>query len=505
MIPLAVAAVALLLHLATAWRYGYFRDELYFIACGHHLSWGYVDQPPLVAVVAWLAQPAHDSLIALRLPVLLAAALTVWLGAAIARDLGGGRFAQALAATGVALLPAYLALGNILTTTSFEPLSWTLLVWCTIRITRGADATRWWLAAAASAAFGLYGKYSIALLAFALFAGLLLTRERRVLRTPMFPLAVVLALLAIAPNLLWQAAHGWPFFDVLQSDAVHRPAFNNGWRLESRNIATNAGSFALEQLLYTGACALLWIAGLLAPFFAPRLTNVRWLSVAYLVLFVAAVLLGAKGYYVIGIYAPLLACGAVAVERAATPLRAAVLALVVLTGIVALPLSVPLLPVDALIAYSQRLGLTGTNGTTPHLIQPLFAEEFGWKRLARDVARVYDALPNGTRGKTAIYADTYADAGAIDRFGGAFGLPHAISTQNQYDLWGTRGYDGKTLIAIGATRIALLRAFYQRCDLAATSDEPLKWVVEGPAPIYLCSGPRMPLDRIWPHLRWFGA
>jgi hypothetical protein len=160
---------------------------------------------------------------------------------------------------------------------------------------------------------------------------------------------------------------------------------------------------------------------------------------------------------------------------------------------------------NALIGYTQALGLTGSNGMPPHLIQPLFAEEFGWDRLARDVARVYRTLPDVTRQKTAIYADTYADAGAIDFFGTRYGLPSAISTQNSYYLWGTHGYDGETMIAIGASRIDLLRKYYQTCALVRTSTEPLRWIVEGPSPIYLCTGPIMPLDQIWPHLRWYGA
>ncbi len=139
------------------------------------------------------------------------------------------------------------------------------------------------------------------------------------------------------------------------------------------------------------------------------------------------------------------------------------------------------------------------------MIQPVFAEQFGWDRLARDVAGVYFSLPPPLRERTAIYADTYGDAGAIDFFGPRYGLPPAISSQNNYYLWGTRGYDGATMIAIGATRIDLLRRYYRRVTLVRTSTEPLKWVVEGPAPIYLCSDPVAPLSEIWPSLRWFGA
>jgi hypothetical protein len=495
-IGIAIALAAFLAHIATAWRYGYFRDELYFIACGRHLAWGYVDQPPLVALAAWLAQPVHDALLALRLLPCIAAALTAYAGVQIARELGGGRFAQWLAGIAIALTPAYLLLGNVLTTTSFEPLSWLLVIWCAIR--------RQWLGLAAAATFGLYGKYSVALLLAALLVGLALTKERRALATPWLAASAAIVAVLMLPNLWWQAAHGWPFFAVLQGDAAHRHAFNNGWLLESRNFAGNAFSFAGEQLLYTNPLAApIWLCGLVAPFTWQRLRELRFISIAYVVLFVVAAALEAKGYYIIGIYGALLAIGAVVIERAAAWLRAALFAVMTVTAIATLPLSLPVLPIDGFIAYSQALGLTGRGNTPPHVIQPIYAEEFGWDRLARDVSTVYDGLPN--RNDVAIYADTYADAGAIDFFGPPYGLPNAISSQNSYWLWGTRGYSGNTIIAIGATRIDLVKQYYRSCKLVRQSNEPLKWVVEGPAPIFVCTGATMPLDEIWPHLRWYGA
>ncbi len=495
MIGIAIALAAFLAHIATAWRYGYFRDELYFIACGRHLAWGYVDQPPLVAVAAWLAQPAHDTLLALRLLPCIAAALAAYAAVQIARELGGGRFAQWLAGIAVALTPAYLLLGNVLTTTSVEPLSWLLVVWCAIR--------RHWLGLAAAATFGLYGKYSMALLLAALLVGLLLTKERRTLATPWLAASAAIVAVLMLPNLWWQAAHGWPFFAVLQGDAAHRHAFNNGWLLESQSLVANAWSFASEQLVYTNPLAApVWLCGLIAPFTWQRLRDLRFISVAYLVLFAVAVALEAKGYYIIGIYGALLAIGAVVVERAAAWVRIALFATLATTAIATMPLSLPVLPIDGFIAYSQVLGLTG-RGADAHVIQPIYAEEFGWDRLARDVSSVYDALPD--RANVAIYADTYADAGAVDFFGPNYGLPSAISSQNSYWLWGTHGYTGNALIAIGATRIDLVKRYYRSCRLVRESNEPLKWVVEGPAPIFVCTGPSMPLDQIWPYLRWYGA
>jgi 4-amino-4-deoxy-L-arabinose transferase-like glycosyltransferase len=503
----AFAIAAFFVHLATSWRYGYFRDELYFIACSKHLSWGYVDQPPLVAFAAWLSSPAHYTIVALRILPVIAAALTVWLAVRIARELGGGLVAQALAALATLLLPAYLLLGNTLTTTSFEPLSWTLLVYALIRLARSGDG-RYWLGAGLAFAFGMYGKYSMLLLAAALFVGLLCTKQRRLTATPWFAAGAALALALIAPNLAWQAVHGWPFVQVVTGDFAHRHAFNTGLQLEYRNFAQNGAAFIIEQLVYTNPLSVpIWVSGLAAFAFSSRLRDLRFIAIAYVVLLVLAIWLEAKGYYIIGIYAVLIAAGSAAVERVLTTTtqRVASTAIFVVLTLPFVPLSLPVLPIDTFIAYSKALHLTGQNGTAAHVIQPVYAEEFGWNELAQHVAAVYDGLPPAVRTHTGVFADTYADASALNLYGPRYGLPPAISAQNTYYLWGTRGYDGRTLIVVGATQADLVRRYYRKMTMVATYGHPYKWIVEGPTPIYLCSGPVAPLAQIWPHLKWFGA
>lgn len=491
----------------TIWRYGYFRDELYFIACAKHLAWGYVDQPPLVAFAAWLSAPFHYNLIALRLLPAIAAALTVWLAARIARELGGGIFAQSIAALATLLLPAYLLLGNTLTTTSFEPLSWTLAVFFAIRLVRTRDE-RWWIACALAFAFGMYGKYSMLLLACALVIGLLCTAQRRLLWSAWFAAGIVLAGALLAPNLYWQGSHAWPFVQVLQGDFAHRHAFQTGLTLEYQSVTQNAIAFLTEQVVYTNPLAVpLWLGGIGMLACAHRFRELRFIAIGYAVTLAVAVFLEAKGYYIIGAYASLLAAGAVLLERAISSAawRSLLVAAYGAVSMAVLPLSLPVLPVDGFIAYSKTLHLTGQNGSPPRLIQPLYAEEFGWDELAAHVAQVYRGLPPSVRSRTGIFADTYGDAGGLDFYGPRHGLPPVISAQNTYYLWGTHGYDGSTLIVVGATQADLVRSLYRKMTLVATYGNPYKWVVEGPTPIYLCTGPVAPLSQIWPRLRWYGA
>jgi hypothetical protein len=499
--------IAFLAHLATSWRYGYFRDELYFIACSKHLAWGYVDQPPLVAFAAWLASPLGYNLVALRILPVLSAAIAVWLAARFARELGGGRFAQAAAAVSTMLLPAYLLLGNILTTTSFEPLSWTLLVYALIRLVRTGDG-RYWLGAGAAFAFGMYGKYSMLLLAASLVVGLLCTPQRRWFANRWFAFGALLGVALIAPNLLWQASHGWPFVQVVSGDFAHRHAFNTGLQLEYQNFAQNALAFVLEQFVYTNPLSVpLWLGGLAALAFAARLRDLRFIAIAYAVLLVLAIWLEAKGYYIIGIYAALLAVGSVEAERvlANVPLRAAASVGFLIVALAFVPLSLPVLSIDSFVSYAQALRLTGQNGTTPHVMQPIYAEEFGWDELTQHVAAVYNSLPPRVRARTGIFADTYADASALALYGPKYGLPPAISAQNTYYLWGTHGYDGQTLIVVGASQADLVRTLYKNMKLIATYGNSYKWVVEGPTPIYLCMDPVAPLAQLWPRLKWYGA
>ncbi len=480
---------------------------MYFIACSKHLAWGYVDQPPLVAIAALFAAPFGYAPFALRVLPALSAALAAWLAAGIARELGGGRFAQGLAALATALVPAYLLLGNLLVTTAFEPLSWTLVIYLVIRLIK-TDNPAYWYGIAAAFTFGMYGKYSMLLLGAAVAIALLATPERRVFRMRTFPIAATLSLLAIAPNLAWQWSHGWPFLGVLHGDFQHRHPFQSGIMLEYKNFGMNALAFIGEQILYTSpVVAALWIWGLVALTRSERMRSYRWLAIAFGLLIVATIALEGKGYYVIAIYASLIAAGSVALERAweTTGTRATATAVLLATTVPLIPISLPVLSIQEFLAYSTALHLTGQNGTPPHVIQPLYAQEFGWEHFTARVARVYDALPPRVRARTAIFADTYGEAGALALYGPAYHLPTIIGSQNNFYIWGPQGYDGRSMIVVGATQQATIRRLFRKVTLVTTIANPYEWVLQGPDPVYYCSEPVAPLATIWPQLGWYGA
>jgi hypothetical protein len=504
----AIGSLTAAAHIAVSWRYGYYRDELYFIACAKRLAWGYVDMPPLTAFVSWLTAPAHYQLVALRFTVAIAAGATVYVACAIAAELDGGPWSQGLAGITVALTPAYLFLGTTLTTTSYEPLTWALTVFAAMRLVRTGDS-RWWFVIAAAFSLGLYGKYSMLLLAAALLAGLLLTPERNVLRSRAFGIAVLAALIVFAPNIWWQAVHGFPMLAVLRGDVLGRHAFNSGMQFEFRQPLVNAGIFFLEQLAFFNPVAVpVWLAGAAVLWRARRFRSYRFIAITFVLLLGSAALLNGKGYYIAGIYTPLLCAGWVAIERvwnARPAWRTIAAGAVLVSAALFAPFTIPLLSAQGLIGYSQFLGITGRNGTPPRLVQPLFADEFGWQGLTRRLGELYAKIPPGQRVRTAIFSDTYAGAAAIEFYGPSYGLPAAISAQNQYYLWGTRGYDGSSVLAVGASQAGLLRVLFRHVVLAGTFEDPYRWASEGPTPIFLCTQPVAPLRELWPRLRWYGA
>jgi hypothetical protein len=506
---IAIAAAVVVAHLATISNYGYFGDELYFIDCARHLAWGYVDLPPLIPLIARMAAPVGFALWALRLLPALAGGATVLVACAVTRELGGRTYAQVLTAIAVALAPIDLLLGSILSTSAFEPLAWTLLAYLIIRIVKGGDP-RIYLAIAAIVAIGLYAKYSIAFCAIAMALGLILTGRWRVLASSWVAVGAAACALLVAPNGIWQWTHGLPILDVLREDALNRHALGNGIAFESPNLAINALLFIAMQAIYLNPLLTVgWVWGLFYLGFAKEAAPFRFLAVAFVALFALMVALTARGYYLAGYYPILFAAGGVAVERALatrlawrTPIAVAVVALVALM----VPFALPVLPVNGLIAYSATLGVSrpAPPENAPHLVQPLFADEFGWDEMTRSVADVYASLPASQRSDTAIFADGYAYAGALNFFGPRYGLPSTISGSNTYFLWGPRAYSGARLIAVGATDYPLYMRLFGSVKQVAVYRNAYRWLIEGPLPIYLCTQPRLPLAEMWPQFKKYG-
>jgi len=495
---IAGAALAkLLLQLAGITHYGFFRDELYYMACGEHLAWGYVDQPPLVALVAWFSRHfLGNSLFSYRLLPILAGAAVVCLTGLFARDLGGGRSAQLLACIGILFAPAYLAFDSFLSMNAFEPLFWLLCAWLVLRIAQGASP-RLWLLFGAVAGIGLENKHTMLVFGFALVAGLLLAGEFRLFRSKWIWIGALVAFAIFLPNLLWEAHNGWPQIEVVRNAQ------------QFKNVHIGPLLFLGDQILFLNPVALpLWLAGLGWYFFSEEGKRFRFLGFAYLIVLGVFILLAGKSYYPLPAYPILIAAGGVAFERfAALPsrrwLRVAFPALLVVAGLATVPFGVPVLPVGTFLRYSNLIPIAQyaqTEQDATVALPQLYADMLGWKNTAETISRVYHDLPKSEQPGCAILTGNYGEAGAIDYYGPALGLPKAISGHNSYYYWGPRNYTGGCVILFG-DRSEELKNLFGEVQQVATISNPLSMPIERELHVYLCRKPRAPLADLWPHFK----
>ena len=494
-IVLYLAAAKVLFHLVTANRYGIFRDELYYLACSEHLGAGYVDQPPLIAFVSWLARHLFgESLLGLRFIPAVAGGATVWLTGKLAREMGGGRFAQALAALAVIAIPIYLILHHWLTMNAWEPLLWIACAWCVVRAIN-LNAPRYWTWFGVLAGVGMENKYTTAFFLLALALGVVVTSTRRFLSTRKIWLGAFIAFAIFMPNFVWLVAHHFPFLELMRNI-----------RSTDRDVVRGPIAFVVDQIVMVNPIlAPLWIGGLIWLFLGKAGAKFRLLGIAYVAMLVAFIALRGKNYYIASAYPILLAAGAVGFEQISVNrarwTRTVYVTLILLTAVLLAPTVSPILSPEKAIAYQKKLGIEppkAENQETGPLPQ-YFADEFGWEDMTREVARIYHALPADEQSRTAIFANSYGQAGAIDFFGPRYGLPKSISNHQSYWFWGPRDYHGETVIVLGSngrgdrTHFATVEVAGRAEHYYSRRDE---WY-----DIYLCRGINEDLQSAWPGMK----
>jgi Dolichyl-phosphate-mannose-protein mannosyltransferase len=487
-----LAAIKLALQLSVASRYGIFRDEMYYLACGQHLSWGYVDHPPLMPLIAWLvSHTLGTSLVALRLLPALAGAALVFLTGMLARAMGGGRMAQVLAALAVLVAPVYMLFQHWFTMNAFEPLLWTMCAWCVVRYLH-SENPRWWLLIGVLTGIGLEMKYPIALFAVGLLIGLALTPYRRVFVSSWLWLGAAAAVLLFLPHFVWLVHHHFPFLE-----------YERNIRAGSRDVRRGPLAFLIDQTeIMNSLTAPLWIGGVVWCFTRAG-TRYRVLAWTFLVVLGTIIAMQGKNYYVEPIYPMMLAAGAVGLTTwiPRPRLLGGYAALMALWGAVLAPLSLPLLPPATFLRYLHALHAKiprAENQPTGPLPQ-YFADEFGWEDMARKTAAVYWSLSPAERARTAIFANDWGEAAAIDYFGPKYGLPRAISKHNSYWYWGPRDYDGSIVIVLGSDGTGD-REHFQSVVAAGQVDNP--WSREDEHfTIWLCRGLDGSLQTMWPGMK----
>jgi hypothetical protein len=477
----AVAGAVTVVLLGFAGRYGYHRDELYFLLCGRHLAWGFIDQPPLTPAIARLTDLiAPGNLVVLRTPSALIAAGCVLLAALIAREVGGGRAAQLLAAVLVATSAGVLAACHLLSTTTPDFPVWLTIILLTLRILRTGD-TRWALLIGLVCGVGLLNKYLVGLLAVGLVAGVLIAGPRRLLRDRWVLAGLAIAAVLIAPNVIWQIAHGLPQLDVVSEIAEGNSSYTG------RPVA-----LALQLVLVSPLAVVVWGSGLIALFRRPEWRPFRALAWAWVVVFGLLLIGGGKGYYDAPLLLALTAVGSVPTVERLSRSRAATLRFasfaVLCTAINAI-LMLPIAPAShvpaAVVAVNYDAG-----------------ETVGWPAMVDSVAKVYRSLPATDRAHATILTANYGEAGALARYGPSRHLPTAYSGHLSVAEFGQPPAGADIVVAVGFDEASYLQKYFGSVqhagsiDLGVDIDDD-----ENGEPIWICREPDSGWDTLWPKLR----
>ena len=487
-----IGGVQLLLHVVTNGNYGVFRDELYYLDCARHLAWGYVDHPPLsIALLALTTTILGESVHAIRLFSELAGAVTVVLGALLARELGGGRTAQIVAAFTAAVVPGALVLSGFFSMNAFDLVFWALLMWLLARIVR-TDDPRLWLWFGVVAGFGLLNKISVLFLGAGVAAGVVLTPLRRHLALRQ-PYAGSLIAMAIAsPYAFWNLANDWPTLEFMANAKQYKIA-----KMAPHEFI---GEVALAM---SPPMVLIWGAGLvwlLVPKWGGRFRALGFWFLAVTTLLIA---LKVKPYYLFPAFIVPLAAGGCAVEAFLKRWNKRWLAVVAfvwigLSGLLTLPLAIPVLSPDGMLAFQAKLGMgPGHYETNPVGAMPqYYSDRFGWENMTAVVAGVFENLDRDEQARTLILGSNYGEIGAINYYGPRWGLPTASGGHNNHYLWGPAVDDPLVVIHIGGSRERLEQAF-ESVERAATVTATYAMPYESDLPVWVCRGGRVPMDDLW--------
>jgi hypothetical protein len=494
-IPNVAALCFLILTLATAGHYGFFGDELYYFACSKHLAFGYVDHPPLVAVLAFISRTIFgETIIGLRFMSGLFGAVTVILASQIAKELGGRKYSQALAALSICFGLAFPAISSFFSMNPVDIMLCTLFLLVFLKTIR-APSSKKWITLGIISGLGLLNKYTFLVLGFSLLISLIITKKWNILKSPWIYISGLIGLLMFLPHILWEINNGWPTLEFMQNATEHK------------NLSLSPFAFLSQIIIGLNPFTFpVWLSGLGFLLFSRKIREYRFLGWTAFIFIFIYMLQNSKFYYVVPIFPLLLSSGAVAIEQFlrrfnTRVLKWAIVTLLVVSGTLLMPLAVPILPADQFVKYSKTLGLQSElrmeKGESISL--PLhFAYRFGWKELVDTVTEAYYNLPQEDRKKCAILASWYGIAGAIDHYGPKYKLPNSICPRNNYWLWGRHNYSGEIVLAVGYNA-DYLKKYFNSVEQVAHFHHPYAYDVA----IYLCKKPKETLKQMWPELKVF--
>ena len=496
----AMALLSLALHLSVNafGGYGYFRDELYYIACSRHLAAGYVDQPPLsIFILAAARFLLGDSVFALRMVPALASALSVTALCLLVRRLGGPPSAMVVASLCFLASPMLLGAHTYYSMNGLDVLLWLLAAHALLTIVE-RPSLGGWLCLGTVLGLGLLNKVSVLWLAAGMALAIMLTGLRSELRHPHPYLAALLALLIFSPFIVWNLQHGLAHLEFMHNATASKYSTLTRLRFLGDQVV------GMNPLTY-----LVSLPGLWWCFFDREGKRFRVLGLAFLAVF--AVLLAnphTKAEYVGAAYPTLFACGAVAIARLSSPWRrfavVGVIILLVVSGAALAPLAMPILPVEEYVRYTKSLGVSPSTPEHKQLgdLPQFFADMHGWEELARDVSATYQTVPEAERARTVAFVNNYGEAGALELYAKRYSLPRVICNHNSYWLWGVGATPITTFIRLGGNREDYLKT-YGEVTAAGVHRCPYVMPYEDNLGIFIARQRRVPIEQAWPRAKHF--
>jgi hypothetical protein len=478
--------------------YGFFRDELYYIACSDHLAWGYVDQPPFSLFLLKLSRLIFgDSLAAIRLIPALTHSLTIVLAAMIVKEMNGKALAVFIACLTIMVSIIHLGMSAIYSMNSIDILIWAFSFYLILRIINTQENRLWiWLGIVLG--IGLLNKISILFLGSGIFVGFLLM-DRKWFATRWPYIAGLLAFVIFLPYIIWNLNH-----DLAHLEFIHNAS-------AGKYSGRTRFDFIKEQLLYLNPLsAPIWLTGIVVLFFYKPLEKFRLLGWIFLTAFIILIVnRTSKGEYLSPAYIILFAAAGVFIEQVFTKpalkwITYSYLFILFICSILLLPVVLPILPVEEYIRYSEAIGNKPSSSENKELseLPQFYADMFGWKEKVRDVAKVYNSLSDEDKARCTIFSNNYGRNGALDFFGKEYGLPETIGNHNNYVIWGPGNHTGDVMIILGGSMEDHKNDF-ESITLAGVSDCKYCMPYENHVNIFICRGLKYKLTDIWKEIKHY--
>lgn len=485
---LGLSLTKLVLHLSTNTNYGLHRDEYLYLNQAEHLSWGYMEVPPMIALIAKIARfLLGDTPFAARFFPALIGAVSIILIGIMVRDMGGKKWAQLLAGATFLLSPAFLGSNNLFQPVSFNQFCWLLAALFVVKIIRYRQARHWYFLGI-TAGLGFLTKYSIVFFFLALIVGFLLSPHRKVFLSRYPWISLGIALLIALPNLIWQYQYRFPVVRHMQELSA----------TQLQNVSP--ADFLIPQFIFHFAASIVWIGGLVFLIRSDRLRDFRLLAWAFLALIVMLLLLSGKDYYTIGAYSMLFAAGGIAWEHWLGWKITLLIPVILIFNLPAIPYAIPVLSIEKMKTHAammkKRFGLEAPlrweDGVVRELPQD-YADMHGWEEIPEKVARFYHNLPPNEREYCMIIAGHYGQAGVLNFYRKKYDLPETYSLNSSFIMWVPETIAFNCMIQIDDNRQSS-SAFFQSVELIDSIENQY---ARDPGLIYYKSQPKVDVQAQW--------